>query len=143
MPLPFYIKCKLPAVRLYELADGRFQLIEQGPLAPFMAGYRYLLVEQPLAAFLSQLGLERVRHEPAVLFNRGTGEEHRTYVRLHVGQFFDERQTHGISLEGPRLLTMNDEYYFASPELKSRLEASQFTYLSFSEGLSEFAGNAT
>lgn len=82
MPLPFLISCTLPEARLYELADGRFQLIEHALVSPFMAGYRYLLVEQPLAIFLSELGLERVRHEPAVLFNRTTGEEHHTHVRL-------------------------------------------------------------
>jgi len=141
MPLPFLITCSLPSVRLYELNDGRFQLIERGPIAPVMCGYRYMLVEQPLVSFLRELQIERVRYEQAVLFNRGTGEELRTHVRLHVGQFFQVDRLQDLQLDGPRLLTMNDEYYFASPELKERLEASAFKYLCFSEGLEGFAAH--
>jgi hypothetical protein len=142
MPLPFLISCKLPAVRLYELGDGRFQLIEQGPIAPLMSGYRYFLVERALALFLDELGLERAWQEPAVLFNRTTGEEMHTHVRLHVSQFFTQNMLPDLPLEGLRLLTFNDEYYFASPELKACLEASPVGYLQFSEGFSGFAGNA-
>lgn len=142
MPLPFHVFCEFPAVRVYELDDGRFQLIDSGPISPFLAGYRYLLVEQSLATFLNMLGIERVRHEPAVLFNRGTGEELNTHVRLHVGRFFHENQLLDLALDGPRLLVMNDQHYFVSPELKVRLEASSFRYLRFTEGLGGFAGSA-
>lgn len=114
MPLPFHVFCELPAVRVYELDDGRFQLIDPGPISPFLAGYRYLLVEQSLATFLATLGIERVRHEPAVLFNRSTGEELHMHVRLHVGQFFNENQLLDLPLDGLRLLTMNDQDYFVS-----------------------------
>ena len=142
MPLPFLVSCELPAVRVYELDDGRFQLIDPGPISPFLAGYRYLLVEQAFAAFLAALEVERIRHEPAVLFNRATGEELHTHVRLHVGQFFNQNQLLELQLDGLRLLAMNDQYYFVSPELKVMLEASPFTYLRFTEGLSGFAGGA-
>ena len=142
MPLPFHIFCELPAVRVYELDDGRFQLIDSGPISPFLAGYRYLLVEQSLATFLATLGIERVRHEPAVLFNRGTGKELHTHIRLHVSQFFNQNQLLDLPLDGLRLLTMDDQYYFVSPELKARLEVSSFRYLRFTEGLSGFAGSA-
>ena len=141
MTLPFLITCKQPSVRLYELNDGRFQLIEPGPIAPFMCGYKYLLVEHQLATFLGELGLERIRQEPAILFNRGTGEELHSHVRIHVGQLFQRRQLRDLPLEGLRLLTMDDEYYFASPELKACLESSSYQYLQFTEGLEEFAGN--
>jgi hypothetical protein len=141
MKLPFLITCKQPSVRLYELNDGRFQLIEPGPIAPFMCGYRYLLVERQLASFLVELGIEQVRQEPAIVFNRGTGEELHTHVRLHVGQFFQRKQLWDLPLDGLRLLTMDDEFYFASPELKECLEASIYQYLQFTEGLVEFAGN--
>jgi hypothetical protein len=142
MPLPFHVFCDLPAVRVYELNDGRFQLIDPGPISPFLSGYRYLLVERELAAFLTALGIERVRYEPAVLFNRGTGEELRTHVRLHVGQLFSENQLLDLPLDGLRLLAMHDQEYFVSPELKVELEASPFHYLRFTEGLSGFAGGA-
>jgi len=34
---------------------------------------------------------------------------------------------------------MNDEYYFASPELKMLLEQAPFDYLCFSPGMESFA----
>jgi hypothetical protein len=142
MPLPFHIFCDHPSVLVYELNDGRFQLIEPGPISPFLAGYRYLLVEQSLAAFLAELKVERVRYEPAVLFDPLKKQEIRTHVRLRVGQFFTENQLFDLPLDGPRLLSMNDQNYFVSPELKVRLESSPFQYLRFREGLGRFAGSA-
>ena len=134
--LPFSVACELPQPMLYELTDGRFQLMDPTPPSPFMVGRGYLLVERPLADFLREQGLERMRLEPAVLFDRATGEEHHDHVRVRIGQFFTHDQMHDLALEGPRLLTMNDEYCFVSEELKSRLQEAGFPYLRFSRGLS-------
>ncbi|MDO8332263.1 MAG: hypothetical protein Q7T36_17495 [Fluviicoccus sp.] len=142
MPLPFFVECEQSAPRLYELADGRLQLVEKGALAPFMPGHRYLLVERELAEFLKEVGLERVQYQQAVIYDPLSKEEITTHVRLRVGQLFNSEQIKDINLNGPRLLTMDDEYYFVSPELKVLLEKSSFSYLRFSEGLSGFAGSA-
>lgn len=143
MPLPFLFFCKLPAPLLYELKDGRFQLMESGALPPFLAGYGYLLVEHALATYLQSLDIERATFEPAILFNPATKEEHNTHIRIRVHQFFQSGELSDLSLDGLRLLTLNDQHYFVSPELKAVLEVSPFRYLSFSEGLSAFAGSAT
>lgn len=142
MPLPFFVECEQSAPRLCELASGKFQLVESGALAPFMPGYRYLLVEEPLAEFLKEVGLERVQFERAVIFDPQSKNEVVTHVRLRVGQFFTSEQFKDVDLGGPRLLTMNDEYYFVSPELKALLESSSFAYLRFSEGFNGFAAGA-
>ena len=136
--LPFSVSCDLPQPLLFELADGRFQLIDRTPPSPFMAGPRYLLVEQALADFLRELALERVRFEPAVLFDRATGVEHRDHVRVRIGQFFTHDQIHDLAVDGCRLMTLNEEYCFASDALVSRLRAAGFPYLRFSLGLSQF-----
>jgi hypothetical protein len=143
MPLPFLMSCEKPAPTLFELSDGRFQLMEQVPVPPLIAGYGYLLVEQPLALRLKELHVERVKFEPAVLFNPVSGEEQNALVRLRVGQFFRSNELSDFAIEGLRLLTLNDQYYFVSPALKVQLENGAFPYLRFSEGLSEFAGSAT
>jgi hypothetical protein len=139
MPLPFYISCDLPFARVYELADGRFQFIETGSSGPFMYGYQFLLVENSLASFLKSLEIERVNFEPAELFDRTTGEVFTTHTRIRVGQFFKPDQLPDIDLTGLRLITMNDEYYFVSPDLKAILERSQFNYLKFRVGFNGFA----
>ncbi|MES2298651.1 MAG: hypothetical protein V4582_16520 [Pseudomonadota bacterium] len=108
MPLPFYIYCDLPFARVYELDDGRFQFIEKGESGPFMAGYQSLLVENALASFLRTLELDRVKFEPAVLFDRITGNELNTHTRIRVGQLFQMDQMLDIALDGPRLLTLNN-----------------------------------
>ena len=143
MHRPFLVSCELPAPALYELSDGRFQLMEQGALPPFIAGYGYLLVEHALAQFLLGLEVDRVTFEPAVLFNPLSNEEHNTHTRVRVRQFFRSSELSDLPLEGLRFLTMDDQYYFVSPDLKIELEAARFPYLVFSEGLSAFAGNAT
>lgn len=103
-----------------------------------MAGYGYLLVEQAFADFLQKIDVERVTFEPAVLYSPVTGEEFHSHVRIRVSQFFRANDLPNLNLTGLRMLTLNDQYYFASLDLKEALEVRSFGYLSFSEGLSEF-----
>lgn len=138
--LPFLIESRAPSVRLFELNDGRFQLLDATPAGPFLGGPGYLLVERNLARFLVEQGVERITCQDVVLFDRPSNAEFRTHVRIRVGQYFASDQICDLDLTGPRLLTMNDEYYFASPELRDLLQQSPFAYLTFSEGMSRFAG---
>jgi len=138
--LPFFIESTIYPVRLFELDDGRFQLLESGAVGPFLPGHGYLIVERRLASFLIEQDVERIVCEDAVLFDRASGSEYRTHVRLRIGQYFTPGQINDLDLDGLRLLTMNDEYYFVSPELRERLKHAQFDYLVFSEGLTGFAG---
>jgi len=140
--LPYLIESRLPVVRLFELDDGRFQLLEPGSIGPFLPGRGYLLVERDLAEFLNENDVERIVLEDAVLFDRPSGQEFRTHVRVQARQYFTSEQINDLDLSGLRLLTMNDEYYFASPELKERLEQSRFDYLCFSQGLEGFANTS-
>jgi len=138
--LPFSIESREPSVRLYELNDGRFQLLDSGSVGAFLAGFGYLLVELELAKFLRENDVERIVLEDAVLFDRPTGQEFRTHMRVRVRQYFTPEQINDLDLSGLRLLTMNDEYYFVSPDLKERLEQSSFDYLCFKSGLEGFGG---
>ena len=141
--LPFHVYCDQPEALLVELSDGRFQAVTHESLSPFMVGYNYVLVEAPLAEFLHRLGLERVQFEPAVIWDPASKSEITTHVRLRIGQFFTTSQINDLALEGPRLLALGDQYCFVSPALKELLQQSPFSYLRFSEGLSEFAAHAT
>lgn len=141
--LPFCVSSLVVSPRLFELSDGRFQLVERGAVAPFVAGHRHALVERALADFLRQLQVPRVQLTPAVIWDPATRVEHRTHERLMIGQFFSSDQINDLDLEGDRLLTLGDEYVFASPSLKERLEAAGFECLHFSPGLTEFAASAT
>ncbi len=142
MPLPFLLSCKQPSVRVFELADGRFQLVEHGEVGPVVFGYKHLLVEAQLATFLKGLGLERVQFEPTAFFVRSTGKEWSSHERVRVGQYFTMDQMQDFALDGQRILILNDEYYFVSPSLKQVLERAGFDYLEFTEGLTGFAAGA-
>ncbi len=136
---PFYVSCRTSGAGLFELSDGRFQKIEAGALAPWCPGYGYLLVERTLANFLEAAEIERVRFEPAIVFDPSTDEEDRTLVRVRIGQFFTSDQIRDLPLGGNRLLTMGDAYVFVSPALKAGFGDAGFDYLQFTEGLSGFA----
>jgi hypothetical protein len=136
---PFHLSCSLPADSLYQLEDGRFQLIANGPIAPLMTGFGYVLAEKALAEFLFTRGLERVGFLAAIIYHRGTGEEYHTHEQLLVGQRFCSGSIKDVALDGERLLLMDERYLFTSPSLKEALAQSQFDYFRFSEGLSEFA----
>jgi hypothetical protein len=142
MPLPFLLSCKHPSVRVFELDDGRFQLVEHGEVGPVVSGYKHLLIEARLATFLKDLGLERVTFEPVAFFLRSTGKEWSSHERVRVGQYFKVDRVKDLALDGHRILTLNDEYYFVSPSLKQVLESAGFDYLEFTEGLTGFAASA-
>ncbi|RJG07488.1 hypothetical protein D3870_17135 [Noviherbaspirillum cavernae] len=138
--LPFHIYTEQRGPRLYQLDDGRFQIIEKGDLGPFMSGYGYVLADRDLADFLEQLDAERVTFKDAVVWDRTSNAEYTTYRQILINQHFSHDQIRDLNIEGTRMLMMGNEYPFVSPMLKHRLENSQFTYLRFSEGLSGFAG---
>ena len=140
--LPFLITSREDSVPLLELEDGRFQMLEQGPVAKFAPGYQYLLVDRALARYMRSLKVQEVTFAPAVIVNRTTGQEIRSHTKVFVSRSFHADEIKTLSLEGLQLLTMNYEHFFASPSLKYALEANAFGYLEFSEGLGAFAGAA-
>jgi len=107
-----------------------------------MVGPGYVLVENRLADHLRGFQLERVRFVSATIWHRRTGQEFRTHEHLVVGQQFHSDQINDLDLDGCRLLSLNGEYLFASPELARQLRESRFSYLLFSEGLNGWAANA-
>jgi hypothetical protein len=140
--LPYLLTSEEDSVALLALEDGRFQMLEQGPVARFAAGYQYLLVDKVLGKYLKSLKVPEVTFAPAVVLNRTTGEEHRSHTRVFVGRSFHADEIKALALDGLQMLAMNGEHFFVSPSLKYALEANAFSYLQFSEGLSAFAGAA-
>lgn len=137
--LPFHIHTEETAPRLYELSDGRFQIIEKGALTPFMSGYGYVLVQAELAEFLKELGTERVNIQDAIVWDRTCNTENKSYKRLLLDQHFTADQIKDINIDGIKMLVMDNQHVFASPILMTNLKNSHFTYLRFSEGLNGFA----
>ena len=140
--LPYLVTSNEDSVALLEIADDRFQMIEQGPVAPFASGYQYLLMHKALAKYLKSLKVPQVTFAPVVVLNRATGEEHHSHTRVFVHRSFFPDEIKSLALEGLQMFAMNGEHFFVSPSLKFALEANEFSYLEFTEGLSSFAGAA-
>jgi len=135
----FHVSCSEPSVPLFRLKDGRFQLTKDGPIAPFMNGFGYVLIQPDLAQFIEELDIDRIQFEPAVVWHRGKDVEYGPYVNLRVGQWFNAQMIDELDLSEYKMYSLNDTYLFVSPALKQKLEASPFNYLFFSEGLASFA----
>ena len=140
--LPYLVTSNEDSVLLLELDDGRFQMLEQGSVAHFASGYRYLLMDKALAKYLKSLKVPQITFAPAVVLNRTSGEEHRSHTRVFVHRSFYPGDIKALALDGLQMFAMNSEHFFVSPSLKFALEANEFSYLQFSEGLSGFAGAA-
>lgn len=140
MKLPYHLSCAEEHALLYQLSDGSFQIMEEGGLAPMMIGHRYVLVEHSLADYLEAMDLPRLEIVDAVIYDPRKQQELRTHRQLRIGQRFTSDMIRDINLDGERLLLMDDQYVFASLQLKEKLERSPFRYLRFSEGLGELAG---
>jgi hypothetical protein len=134
------MSCSESHPRLYKLSDGRFQIMEEGDLAPMMVGYEYALVESGLAEYLEALDVPRLEIIGAVVYDPRRKREIHTYKQLRITQRISSDMIRDINPDGERFLLMGETYLFVSPLLKQRLEASPFKYLRFTEGLSEFAG---
>jgi len=107
-----------------------------------MTGFGYLLVERSFGDYLRGLGLEHVSIQPAVIWNRRTDDHLLTHDSVSIGQSFGSHQINDLNIDGPRLLVLGKEYVFASPELRQMLIDSPFDWLTFTKGLSGFAGEA-
>ena len=136
--LPYSITCTTACDNLFELDDGRLQLISGGDTAPLMIGSNYILAELRFIEILEELNVERISNDDAVILRRRTGEEYRTHRRLKIGQCFQSEMINDLNVDGNRLLLMDNTYLFCSPLLKSSLEKYRLSYLSFTEGLSNF-----
>jgi len=136
---PYCVETEKTPVKLYPLKDGRFQMIQEGKLGPFMSGYNYLLVETKLAEYLENLNVEGTTFRDAVILESSENKEYHSHKEVIIGQHFSFAEINGINLDGDRILMMDNQYVFVSPSLKEKLEKSEFGYLQFSEGLSEFA----
>ena len=139
MSFPFHVSCSEPAVPLFQLADGRFQLIKDGSIAPFMDGPGYLLLENELAEFLVDLDIPGIDFEPATIWHRRIDREYLTHTRMNVETHFAQKEIQELDLNGLACYVMGDRYLFVSSSLKQVLVTSPFQYLEFSEGLDWFA----
>src|SRR4030095_7037758 len=138
MKLPYHMTCPQSHARLYQLKDHRFQIVEEGGLAPVMIGYEYVLVEEDFAQYLTSLYLPRLEIIDAIIYDPRLKQEIRTYRELRIDQQFSSGMIRDIDLDGERFLLMDRQYLFVSGPLRKRLEASRFKYLRFTEGLTEF-----
>ncbi len=136
---PYYVETEENSVGLYQLKDGRFQLVQAGKLGPFMCGYKYLLVEMELADYLQSLNVARATFKDVVIWDRSKDEEYHSHKKVIISQHFSSDEINDINLDGNRILMMDNQYVFVSPSLKEKLEIPEFGYLRFSEGLSKFA----
>ena len=139
---PYLITSNEDSVALLELDDGRFQMLEPGPIAQFASGYQYLLLGKALAKYLKSLKVPQVTFTPAVILNRTTGQEHRSHMRVFVHRSIGQGEIKSPSVEGLQIFAMNGEHFFVSASLKFALEANEFSYLQFSEGPRAFASAA-
>ena len=122
---------------LYQLNDGRFQLIKPGPIAPVMVGFKYILVKHSIAVYLKALDIDRVKFNPAIIWHRKEDIEDLSYTQIEVNHHFDSQNMNALNLDGSKFLLMDNRYLFVTPELKTKLETSPLNW-TFSEGFSNF-----
>lgn len=137
--LPHCLTCIAPADDLYELRDGRYQLLSGGTVAPLMTGYRYVLADQEFLENISQAEAEGFATEPAIILNRGKNLEIDTHSKLTIFHNFSSDSINDLDLDGDRLILMDRTYLFCTPSLATNLVELDIPWLNISPGLSRFA----
>lgn len=134
----FHMTCDEESDDLFRLADGRFQFTSHGRLAPLMVGYGYVLADRELARYFATRRLSGVEIVPATLYRRRTNEEFQSHAQLCISTVLDFQYFNELQARGEQLAVMGRRHLFTSRDLKEELERTEFGYLRFSEGLSEF-----
>jgi hypothetical protein len=134
----FHLSCTAEADLLYELSDGSFQLISGGPVAPLMIGFGYVLAEQALAEYIDSLEIDHFSLQPAIILRR-PDIEITTHRRLFVGQQFTPDMVRDMPLSGRRIMLLNNQYLFVTPEAKAVLDLSAWPSLKVTDEFTDFA----
>lgn len=92
---------------LYELADGKFQLMSGAVAEEIMIGHGYILIKNEIAKKLENLDIERIKFRPAILFDRGEMKEYKTHSVMVVSHHFDSDQIKDINIDGKQFLLMS------------------------------------
>src|SRR5262245_50785001 len=98
--------CEGNTARLYQLSDGRFQIVDKGAVTPLMVGYGYALLEAPLASYLQSLNVSGVSFRPAVIWDRRKDQEYHSHQNMIVDQRFERGRISELDLDGKRILRM-------------------------------------
>ena len=119
---------------LYQLKDGRCQLIHGGAVTTIMHGGSRMLVAKELIALLEQIGSPAFRVvKSATIWRRREDREYNTHVeatgmdQLHYGQLRNH------DLLGEQLFSF-EGYLLVTPSLKKRLQQAGFDSLRFDLG---------
>ena len=142
------MSCSQPHARLYQLEDGRFQIVGEGGLAPLMIGYEYVLVEEHFALYLTTLDLPKMKIIDAIIYEPWQKKEIRTHKQLLIDQQFSSDMIQNIDqpnspdivqreidLDGEQFLLMDRQYVFVSAALRERLDASGSVTFASQRGL--------
>jgi hypothetical protein len=132
--MPFRVETEEQA-SLYRLRDGRFQIVQEGPLRVLMSGPSYILASTALYDLLYSSAPDDLVGEPRVLYHPVTRSEIAGYIELLIHNSVSEDSVYEVNTEGMRIWVMEATYLFVSPALRSVLER-KFTGLQFSPGCS-------
>lgn len=133
---PFHIEIR-NKTDLYQLNDGRYQLIRDAEVDSIMIGHKYILVRDDVVEKIIDTGVERVSFEPAIIWNRKTDKSYSNYQKMTSHRHFDSSNLNDIDIERKQFLILDNHYLFATPELKVALESLELG-LKFSEGFGNF-----
>jgi hypothetical protein len=131
-----HVECKKRGDDLYPLADGRYQLISGGEVAPFMSGRGYVLVERSLGQFLEERCLGSFNLRPVEIWRRRTNEIFKSHCELLFHSEITWEQCRKGLLHGNGVFLLHSQYVFVTPMLKESLIDAGFDYLEFNEHFS-------
>ena len=119
---PFHIEiCN--KTDLYQLNDGRYQLIRDTEIDSIMIGHKYTLVRDDVVEKIIDTGVERVSFEPAIIWNRKINKVYSNYQKMTSHRHIESSNLNSIDIEGKQFLVLDNHHLFATPELKLALES--------------------
>ncbi|MBQ4811506.1 hypothetical protein J8M20_09160 [Pseudoalteromonas luteoviolacea] len=84
------------SAQLYELKDGRFQIVGPGVLYDILLVSGYILVSERFAVFLDNLKISGIRLESAVIYNPANKKEIYTHQKMEVLKKYNKKNMNQI-----------------------------------------------
>ena len=122
---------------LYQLIDGRYQIIRKGRFSDILLGHEYILVKEYIADFLLCNEVKGIRFEPAIIYDKTSAQEWHDYCVMLFDCTFNASMISMLDHAGLKAYCMDSRYLFVTPDLKVLLETTNFK-LQFSQGLNHF-----
>src|SRR5215204_5340808 len=139
---PQHVVAKNGTRRCVRLKDGRFHLVQPGPLVPLFSGGNHIVASETFAAVLRETCAHSVDLRETEVVQLATGETFGRYYEVRPHEEIFPENINQVQVSGCHVWHFRHGELFVSPSLAELVRQRGITELIFSPSFTGFAGSA-